>query len=250
MEAGETWQRGLIAPSVERLLAVTQRERVLELACGNGEFARRLTELGARCSPRTSATPCWNGLGAEATRSISAGRRDGRGSHARARRARLVRRGGLEHGHHGHDRHCADGASRVRARPPRRPPRRFDAPPGVQQRRYRARDGRGPRQPWGHADLTRSSARPISGRRPTRASHSRISRSCSGTSTGRSRTSWACSSRQVGWSTDSRSPYWDARRPPFAELPGVLVVRFAEASERFRGISPLRSMSCAGRRPS
>jgi 2-polyprenyl-3-methyl-5-hydroxy-6-metoxy-1,4-benzoquinol methylase len=47
MEAGETWQRGLIAPSVERLLAVTRGERVLEIACGNGEFARRLTELGA-----------------------------------------------------------------------------------------------------------------------------------------------------------------------------------------------------------
>jgi 2-polyprenyl-3-methyl-5-hydroxy-6-metoxy-1,4-benzoquinol methylase len=47
MEAGETWQRTLIAPSVENLLKITPGERVLELACGNGEFARRLTELGA-----------------------------------------------------------------------------------------------------------------------------------------------------------------------------------------------------------
>jgi SAM-dependent methyltransferase len=47
MRAGETWQRTLIAPSVERLLRVEPGERVLELACGNGEFARRLTHLGA-----------------------------------------------------------------------------------------------------------------------------------------------------------------------------------------------------------
>jgi ubiquinone/menaquinone biosynthesis C-methylase UbiE len=47
MEAGETWQRELIAPSVEKLLQITPGERVLELACGNGEFARRLSDLGA-----------------------------------------------------------------------------------------------------------------------------------------------------------------------------------------------------------
>jgi 2-polyprenyl-3-methyl-5-hydroxy-6-metoxy-1,4-benzoquinol methylase len=47
MEAGETWQRRLIAPAVEELLAIAKGERVLELACGNGEFARRLTGLGA-----------------------------------------------------------------------------------------------------------------------------------------------------------------------------------------------------------
>lgn len=47
MEAGRTWQRVLIAPSVERLLGPIEGERVLELACGNGEFARRMTQLGA-----------------------------------------------------------------------------------------------------------------------------------------------------------------------------------------------------------
>lgn len=47
MEAGNTWQRRLIAPAVERLLAVAPGERVVEFACGNGEFARRLVELGA-----------------------------------------------------------------------------------------------------------------------------------------------------------------------------------------------------------
>ena len=47
MTAGETWQRTLIAPSVERLLHVRPGERILELSCGNGEFARRMAELGA-----------------------------------------------------------------------------------------------------------------------------------------------------------------------------------------------------------
>jgi ubiquinone/menaquinone biosynthesis C-methylase UbiE len=47
MEAGLTWQGRLIQPSVERLLAIQPGERVLEIACGNGEFARRMSELGA-----------------------------------------------------------------------------------------------------------------------------------------------------------------------------------------------------------
>jgi ubiquinone/menaquinone biosynthesis C-methylase UbiE len=47
VEAGETWQRHLIQPSVDRLLELRPGERVLEIACGNGEFARRMAELGA-----------------------------------------------------------------------------------------------------------------------------------------------------------------------------------------------------------
>jgi len=47
MEAGNTWQRGLIQPSVERLLGLRSGERVLEIACGNGEFSRRMAEVGA-----------------------------------------------------------------------------------------------------------------------------------------------------------------------------------------------------------
>jgi ubiquinone/menaquinone biosynthesis C-methylase UbiE len=47
MEADATWQRRLIQPSVERLLRLEQGERVLEIACGNGAFARRMRELGA-----------------------------------------------------------------------------------------------------------------------------------------------------------------------------------------------------------
>ena len=46
MEAGATWQRTLIQPAVERLLHLEPGERILEFACGNGEFARRMSELG------------------------------------------------------------------------------------------------------------------------------------------------------------------------------------------------------------
>jgi 2-polyprenyl-3-methyl-5-hydroxy-6-metoxy-1,4-benzoquinol methylase len=48
MESGRTWQRGLIQPAVEELLRLEPGERVLEIACGNGEFSRRMGELGAR----------------------------------------------------------------------------------------------------------------------------------------------------------------------------------------------------------
>jgi 2-polyprenyl-3-methyl-5-hydroxy-6-metoxy-1,4-benzoquinol methylase len=47
MEAGETWQRTLIQPPVERLLELRAGERVLEVACGNGEFARAMSAAGA-----------------------------------------------------------------------------------------------------------------------------------------------------------------------------------------------------------
>ena len=47
MQAGETWQGNLIHPTVERLLALRPRERVLEIACGTGDFARRMAEVGA-----------------------------------------------------------------------------------------------------------------------------------------------------------------------------------------------------------
>lgn len=47
MGEGEAWHRLLIAPAVERLLSVRESERVLEVACGNGQLARRLATLGA-----------------------------------------------------------------------------------------------------------------------------------------------------------------------------------------------------------
>jgi SAM-dependent methyltransferase len=48
MGEGNDWHRSLIAPAVERLLGINPGERVLEVACGNGQFARRLASMGAR----------------------------------------------------------------------------------------------------------------------------------------------------------------------------------------------------------
>ncbi len=48
IQAGNTWQRDLIQPAVERLLRIAPGEVVLEIACGNGMFTRRMAELGAR----------------------------------------------------------------------------------------------------------------------------------------------------------------------------------------------------------
>ena len=44
MESGGTWQQSLIEPAVEAVLRLEPGERVLEIACGNGEFARRMAE--------------------------------------------------------------------------------------------------------------------------------------------------------------------------------------------------------------
>ncbi len=44
---GGGWQSTLIAPTVERMLNIQSGERVLDIACGNGQFSRRLAELGA-----------------------------------------------------------------------------------------------------------------------------------------------------------------------------------------------------------
>jgi len=44
---GGAWQKTLIAPVTERLLDVHPGEWVLDVACGNGAFARRLAHLGA-----------------------------------------------------------------------------------------------------------------------------------------------------------------------------------------------------------
>ena len=45
---GLIMQRTLIAPITERLLDLKPDERVLDVACGNGAFARRMAALGAR----------------------------------------------------------------------------------------------------------------------------------------------------------------------------------------------------------
>ncbi len=44
---GGGWQTRLIAPTVEKMLKLQAGERVLDIACGNGQFSRRLAELGA-----------------------------------------------------------------------------------------------------------------------------------------------------------------------------------------------------------
>ncbi len=48
MGEGNAFQRVLIGPASERLLAIRPNELILDVACGNGVFARRLAHLGAR----------------------------------------------------------------------------------------------------------------------------------------------------------------------------------------------------------
>jgi 2-polyprenyl-3-methyl-5-hydroxy-6-metoxy-1,4-benzoquinol methylase len=48
MGEGGAFQRVLIGPNTERLLALQPDELVLDIACGNGAFARRMAQLGAR----------------------------------------------------------------------------------------------------------------------------------------------------------------------------------------------------------
>jgi len=45
---GNATQREVLGPATERLLGDVRGKRILDLACGNGHFARRLADLGAR----------------------------------------------------------------------------------------------------------------------------------------------------------------------------------------------------------
>ncbi len=47
MGEGNTFHKTLIEPTQERLLNVRPRQRILDIACGNGQFARHLARLGA-----------------------------------------------------------------------------------------------------------------------------------------------------------------------------------------------------------
>ena len=46
MGDGNDFHRLLVSPAVERLLALQPGETVLEIACGNGVFSRRMAQLG------------------------------------------------------------------------------------------------------------------------------------------------------------------------------------------------------------
>lgn len=45
---GNAFQRLLVAPAAERLLAVRSGQLILDVGCGNGVFSRRLARMGAR----------------------------------------------------------------------------------------------------------------------------------------------------------------------------------------------------------
>jgi 2-polyprenyl-3-methyl-5-hydroxy-6-metoxy-1,4-benzoquinol methylase len=47
MQEGNDFHRLLVGPATERLLGLQPGETVLEVACGNGQLARRMAELGA-----------------------------------------------------------------------------------------------------------------------------------------------------------------------------------------------------------
>jgi 2-polyprenyl-3-methyl-5-hydroxy-6-metoxy-1,4-benzoquinol methylase len=48
MSEGNAFHRHLVAPATERLIAVQPAEMVLDVACGNGQMARRLAQFGAQ----------------------------------------------------------------------------------------------------------------------------------------------------------------------------------------------------------
>ena len=48
MGEGNRYHNELVAPAQERLLDLTRDDLVLDIACGNGQFARRMAQLGAR----------------------------------------------------------------------------------------------------------------------------------------------------------------------------------------------------------
>lgn len=47
-DEGNVFHRTLVGPAAERLLALTPGERILDVACGSGQVARRLAALGGR----------------------------------------------------------------------------------------------------------------------------------------------------------------------------------------------------------
>jgi SAM-dependent methyltransferase len=68
---GNDFQRQLIGPASERLLALQPGERVLEIACGNGAFARRMAERACTSWRWITAPYFWSGPGPERIRPTS-----------------------------------------------------------------------------------------------------------------------------------------------------------------------------------
>jgi SAM-dependent methyltransferase len=56
-EAGNDFHLRLVRPAVERMLGEVAGRRVLDVACGNGLFARRLAELGAQVTATDVSQP-------------------------------------------------------------------------------------------------------------------------------------------------------------------------------------------------
>lgn len=57
MAEGNDFHRLLLAPAIERLLAIRPGERVLDAACGNGQLARWLSALGAEVTAFDFSAP-------------------------------------------------------------------------------------------------------------------------------------------------------------------------------------------------
>lgn len=57
MADGNDFQRYLVGPATERLLAIQPGEHILDAACGNGVTARRLAELGAQVTAFDFSAP-------------------------------------------------------------------------------------------------------------------------------------------------------------------------------------------------
>ncbi|MBI4233700.1 MAG: class I SAM-dependent methyltransferase, partial [Chloroflexi bacterium] len=56
-EEGDLWHRTLINPTVLRVLGSVARQRVLDLACGNGALARQLARMGAQVTGVDASVP-------------------------------------------------------------------------------------------------------------------------------------------------------------------------------------------------
>lgn len=48
MAEGNLFHRELVGPTAEKLLQIAVGQRIVEFACGNGQFSRRMAELGAK----------------------------------------------------------------------------------------------------------------------------------------------------------------------------------------------------------